>query len=57
MVQIDDHEVTTITNEVDTIIKEVDNDKNKEEEEEKENNNDKGGPKGIRLEVGVPEGP
>ena len=63
---IDDHEVGTITNEVDTIIKEVDNDKDKEEEEENEDNDDKeeeegqkdarrakGGPKGLRLEVGA----
>ena len=59
---IDDHEVATITNEVDTIIKEVDNNKDKEEEEEKEDNDDKeeeegqkearrakGGPKSLRL--------
>ena len=57
---IDVHEVATITNEVDTIIK--DNNKDKEEEEEKEDNDDKeeeegqkearrakGGPKSLRL--------
>ena len=38
---IDDHEVATITNKVDTIIKEVDNDKDKEDKGEKEDNNDK----------------
>ena len=36
---VDDHEVGIITNEVDTIIKEVDN--NKEEEEEKEDKTDR----------------
>ena len=34
------HEVTTIANEVDTIIKGVDNDKDKDMEEEKEDNDD-----------------
>ena len=38
---IDVHEVATIANEVDTIVKGVDNDKDKDEEEEKEDNDDK----------------
>ena len=59
---IDDHETGTVTNEVDTMLLEVDNDKDKEEEEEKEDNDDKeeeegqkesrrakGGPKSLRL--------
>ena len=38
---IDVHRVATIANEVDTIAKGVDNDKDKGEEEEKEDNDDK----------------
>ena len=38
---IDVHEVAAIANEVDTIIKGVDNNKEKDDEEEKEDNNTK----------------